>query len=725
MKTFDRITEAQIKSRGVQALADRPNQTGQYGVAGLTAAQVKLHFDKLAMYLAEKLNCVFDALSSDEAADYIKLAIDEYASLAELVTAIGSGDLATRLLKVYPDASHKAEELQALQSVLDTFAQDISERVVQITDAADLRRAYVVGKDGSQGAVPVADEGGVTPGAIPLYDQNGNLAGNNLVARIGAEIDAMKKTLKVTLYARDGAALYEGEASFEDLLSAYATAKALSDSKITSIGLTQDRRLQIILTDGSVITSTDVISGVGSGEGGVGTPGANGLTPHIGENGNWWIGDEDTGVKAEGSGSGAVSSSLTGLSWDLDSLNHHLYSFKAFHYPVDQDNLNVDFDVRILVGGVGFRYPCNLQRPFGDASRIIFRTPRIIFEDEGNKGKVTYFLAYEKAVEGNDTERELWLEIHVLDSVDRVDEAHLNVQVHSGEVSDIELVQKDYGPYVAASGFDSLTIKSADWANKTTNLNISSRAAAPYATASGNDSRAEGEASDVGGIRNTIRGEASFGRGWENDEQGDCNSVTGCTNTMKSRAASVSGEKNNNTGNHAIQGGKGNVNKGSASLQEGEGNHNEGYSTVQVGNGLKNYGGNAAQFGHTNENHSQHTFQTGYMNTIPAGCDYASTVGTRLKAAAGYQSLYGRYSEEDARALAIWAYGDSSAGKNVFAIPTSGTPEKDYDGITLGYLTKGAFKTDVSTAVKEDTEFCAALVALVLEKLPRAEEESF
>lgn len=35
-------------------------------------------------------------------------------------------------------------------------------------------------------------------------------------------------------------------------------------------------------------------------ENGVGTPGANGLTPYIGENGNWWIGDTDTGVHAQG-----------------------------------------------------------------------------------------------------------------------------------------------------------------------------------------------------------------------------------------------------------------------------------------------------------------------------------------------------------------------------------------------------------------------------------------
>lgn len=34
--------------------------------------------------------------------------------------------------------------------------------------------------------------------------------------------------------------------------------------------------------------------------GGTGTPGADGLTPFIGENGNWWIGTIDTGIPAQG-----------------------------------------------------------------------------------------------------------------------------------------------------------------------------------------------------------------------------------------------------------------------------------------------------------------------------------------------------------------------------------------------------------------------------------------
>lgn len=41
-------------------------------------------------------------------------------------------------------------------------------------------------------------------------------------------------------------------------------------------------------------------SGGVPGGGGTGEPGVDGITPHIGENGNWYIGETDTGVKAQG-----------------------------------------------------------------------------------------------------------------------------------------------------------------------------------------------------------------------------------------------------------------------------------------------------------------------------------------------------------------------------------------------------------------------------------------
>lgn len=52
-----------------------------------------------------------------------------------------------------------------------------------------------------------------------------------------------------------------------------------------------------IVTTDYIIIHDDKSADTGYYEG---TGGADGITPHIGENGNWFIGDEDTGVKAKG-----------------------------------------------------------------------------------------------------------------------------------------------------------------------------------------------------------------------------------------------------------------------------------------------------------------------------------------------------------------------------------------------------------------------------------------
>jgi hypothetical protein len=439
-----------------------------------------------------------------------------------------------------------------------------------------------------------------------------------------------------------------------------------------------------------------------------------------------------------GGGSGVYNSSFNAIStpWDSSSVNNNSYYFKAFTYSVEDGVLDIDFHVRLLVNGVGFCYPFNIQRPYGDNSRIMLIPPRIIFEDDSKKDYVTYIKAFEKRINGQsalvvsataleinegvsfelaankryradetifktdelgrppeglriqiiaptgtvantftvehtsngwrgvdwDTAptneigetvyfytasvREMWLEIKT--SKDHmVDEAYLSVVPKGGEISEVGLVQKPYQSYITApTGFDSASIWSDRWANKTAVINSSSRATAPYATAGGNDCVASGEASDVGGNGNTVSGEASFSRG------------------------------------------TGNTNDGKDSIQGGQGCYNGGYSTTQVGVDLNNDGGNAAQFGTGNKNHANHTLQTGYNNEIPTGCDYAATIGANLKANAKYQGVHGKHNATDTRALDVWGYGTADEKKNVFAIPMSGTPEEDYDGITLGYFNK-------------------------------------
>lgn len=99
MEKFVNITKNQIAQKGVQALADRPNLAQQYGVGGLSAMQLKLHFDKLADFLADKINEIHGALSSDEAADYIRVALDKYEikCLGDLIRALSDGSFASVL----------------------------------------------------------------------------------------------------------------------------------------------------------------------------------------------------------------------------------------------------------------------------------------------------------------------------------------------------------------------------------------------------------------------------------------------------------------------------------------------------------------------------------------------------------------------------------------------------------------------------------------------------
>ncbi len=791
MKEFSKITDAQMKARGVQALADRPNQTGQFGVSGLTAAQVKQHFDMLATYLAGKLNEVFKVLASDVAAHYIKLAIyknetekyeEQYEDLGYLVNGIATGDLAKRVLRLYPSAS--AEELKTLQAIVNDFAEAISKRVVQITEPAAHQRVYAIGKDGEQKSIEVANESEVHPRAIPVYDAEGNLVATNLITSLKIELDREECAFRLSLMAGD-AELCVGVLTRDDILYLFKTVYdkdgdgVVDDSKaldgheakyfavkeltenglkratISSVVLTADNRLRFKMVDGSIVDTKESIFGYGGGA----------------------------------SGSATTQTSLSVLEWDASSVSKNTYTVKAFKFDSKDKQTNVDFEVRVgTKDGVFFRYPCNLQRPFGGASRIIFRTPRIIFEDESKKNVVTYLRAYEKGFdpiyeeisemeegrtyyighskaqfvaqyyesigciappsgliyyddadvlhtvtynehdklwsayaedegapdvsvytlvdEGNPDEREIWFEIKTASSASMPVEYHFNLQAKSGTVTDVELVQKTYEPYVAKSGYDSLTISSADWANKTSNLNISSRAAAPYASASGNDSRAEGEAGDVGGIGNTCSGKADFVRGNGNVNTGD--------NVIQS------GKGNTNRAKNVIQGGESNVNDTGASnsVQGGSGNYNSGPHTTQIAIKSRNDGGSdVVQFGHTMINRGDHVFQHGWEcyneftkpdGETKDGYNYVDMLGSHLIAARVHQMLRGIYNLEDARALFVFGNGTSESNrKNAYTLAASGTPEITTDLVNLGFFDTEAFKEKIIAAFPsaEGSEF--------------------
>lgn len=129
LKKFNNITDKQIKSYGVQALADRPNASSQYGVSGMTSAQLKLWFDRLATFLAGRINEIGDALSSNEAAQYIKLPLDDIGigNLAEFLDSIQTGRFAQDLMEIYPSVSSHTR--MKLQEVIYETSKSISDLI--------------------------------------------------------------------------------------------------------------------------------------------------------------------------------------------------------------------------------------------------------------------------------------------------------------------------------------------------------------------------------------------------------------------------------------------------------------------------------------------------------------------------------------------------------------------------------------------------------------------
>ncbi len=193
MKELSKITQAQISSKGVQALADRPNQNSQYGASGLSATNLKLWFDKLATFLADKINELQGVLSAEDAAEYIRIALDEagVTTLHELVESYSNGVFAEDIFKALPSVS--AEERVAVQSIINEFAQRISDSEDEIEDIWD---QCVCNVSGSIGNIQIL--------TVRLLNANGDAVGTfTLDMKVNTErlIDGAVTTDKIATRA--------------------------------------------------------------------------------------------------------------------------------------------------------------------------------------------------------------------------------------------------------------------------------------------------------------------------------------------------------------------------------------------------------------------------------------------------------------------------------------------------------------------------------------------
>lgn len=136
MEKFDEITQAKIASLGVQSLADRPNASSQYGVGGLTAFQLKGAFDKLAIFLAERINLIQSVLASEKACEYILIKREDgkEITLSDFFVSILDGELA-KFFKLHPNFT--SNDLMSIQEIINSKAIEIANLASDIRTVKD------------------------------------------------------------------------------------------------------------------------------------------------------------------------------------------------------------------------------------------------------------------------------------------------------------------------------------------------------------------------------------------------------------------------------------------------------------------------------------------------------------------------------------------------------------------------------------------------------------
>ena len=218
LKRFVNITPAELKQKGVVALADKPNVESPYGAGGMSSTALKLWFDQIGKFIAEKINIIQDALSGDDAASYVKLDLSgldpdsektegfSY-SLQDLCNACRNGKLAAYVV-AYETAAD--ENVKSLQSILYSIAQKISKANERLTEYQTLMKS-----ESGAGEVGLPEKYGAGKKLADLIDEiySCDLAAKLVVEAYGftADTQNVKTPAALQVYLNDIAAALQAQ----------------------------------------------------------------------------------------------------------------------------------------------------------------------------------------------------------------------------------------------------------------------------------------------------------------------------------------------------------------------------------------------------------------------------------------------------------------------------------------------------------------------------------
>lgn len=124
MSWVEQIKDEDFEAALVEALPDRPNQSSPFGSGGLSAKQLKEHFDAAVTIVKKKLNDLIDAIAAGA------FKVDGDTTLSGLIASIKNGTFANKTLMV----KGEGDKLVTLQSLLSALISVVAENESSISE---------------------------------------------------------------------------------------------------------------------------------------------------------------------------------------------------------------------------------------------------------------------------------------------------------------------------------------------------------------------------------------------------------------------------------------------------------------------------------------------------------------------------------------------------------------------------------------------------------------
>ena len=121
-----KILESEVESLKISSLPNRPTAEKKYGGAGLSAQEMKAAFDKLPIFIAERLNSLIDDIESEgdgKISESIKTGLDSGHCLSDFFADIKNGNLASYMAL---GDSTLVEKIYEMSAAIDAIKEQLN-----------------------------------------------------------------------------------------------------------------------------------------------------------------------------------------------------------------------------------------------------------------------------------------------------------------------------------------------------------------------------------------------------------------------------------------------------------------------------------------------------------------------------------------------------------------------------------------------------------------------